>query len=187
MPKFLKIILNYLFCILIICLIIPILGTTYFDNIKRNVETSIEFANNIFKSKDEITSINLQGDILSDSQRLCLTVNNISHIYKTFPYGTGIGLKSYQNSLEKNQLGCKSQSEEVEKYEFIRAHNFYISYLSEMGIFFFPLLIFISKNIYKRNSKFIIIGLMIAFIGHEYLTSPYTWMVLGLSERRNYA
>lgn len=189
LPNFNKInFKGFLPVLLITCLITPIFwGTNYFDNIKHNINTSIEFANNIFLSKDEIQSFNYGEEKLSDSQRLCLTINNTSHIFKTFPFGTGIGLKSYQNSLEKNQLGCKSQSTEFDKYDFIRAHNFYISYLAEMGIFFFPLLIFISKNIYKRNSKFIILGLMIAFLGHEYLTSPYTWMVLGLSERRNYA
>ena len=172
--------------ILVACLITPLfISTTFLDNIKHNINTSFEFANNIFLSKEEISN-SLQTGVLTDSQRLCLTGNNISHIYKTFPFGTGIGLKSYQNSLEKNQLGCKSQREDFGRYEFIRAHNFYISYLAEMGIFFFPLLIFLSKNIYKKNSKFIILGLLIAFLGHEYLTSPYTWMVLGLSERRNY-
>ena len=32
----------------------------------------------------------------------------------------------------------------------------------------------------------IILGLLIGFFGHEYLTSPYTWMIIGLSERFNY-
>ena len=98
--------------------------------------------------------------------------------------GTGIGLKSYQNSLEKNRLGCKAQGSH--KMVYIRAHNFYISYLAEMGIFFFPLIIFLILKLRNRNSGYIILGLLIGFLGHEYLTSPYTWMIIGLSERLNY-
>tara|TARA_Y100000589_G_C27193249_1_gene645660 strand:+ start:3075 stop:4226 length:1152 start_codon:yes stop_codon:yes gene_type:complete len=180
----LKIIIPFLTLLL---LITPLLiGTSYLDNIKHNVQTSIDFANNIFIKREQILNNTRSGIAISDGQRLCLTGNNLNHINKTFPIGTGIGLKSYQNSLEKYQLGCRSSSEDFEEYEYTRAHNFYISYLAEMGIFFFPLFFFLAKNIMVQGSRYIIVGLLIAFLGHEYLTSPYTWMVLGLSQRRKY-
>ena len=161
------------------------LSTEFLDNIKHNFNTTIEFAENILINKKEMQRIIKNNDvILQDHQRLCLTINNLNHIEKTFPKGTGIGLNSYLNSLEKNKLGCEAPYYEGELY--IRAHNFYISYLAEMGIFFIPLILFLILKLRNRNSGYIILGLLIGFFGHEYLTSPYTWMIIGLSERFNY-
>ena len=167
-------------------LITPILiNTSFLDQIKHNFSTSIQFAENIIINQEKIKkSIQNGGEILQDNQRLCLTLNNFSHIEKTFPKGTGIGLKSYQNSLKKYNLGCKGHDNNDILY--IRAHNFYISYFAEMGIFFIPLIIFLILKLRNRNSGYIILGLLIGFLGHEYLTSPYTWMVMGLSERLDY-
>ncbi len=166
--------------------IIPILiNTEILDNFKHNFNTSLEFVENIFFNRERIqSSIKYGGEMFQDNQRLCLTFNNFAHIEKTFPKGTGIGLQSYQNSLKNNNLGCKAH--DAKSIEYIRAHNFYISYFAEMGIFFIPLIIFIILKLKNRNSNYIILGLLIGFLGHEYLTSPYTWMILGLSERLNY-
>ncbi len=166
--------------------IIPIFfSTEFFDNIKHNLNTSMEFAENIFINKKEIQRIIKNNEVLlQDHQRLCLTINNLNHIEKTFPKGTGIGLNSYLNSLKNNNLGCKAPNHDGNLY--IRAHNFYISYLAEMGIFFIPLILFLFLKLRNRNSGYIILGLLFGFLGHEYLTSPYTWMILGLSERLNY-
>ena len=168
-------------------LIYPIfLNTKSLDKIKHNFGTSIEFIENILFNRKEIQAIFKTGGVtLQDHQRLCLTINNLTHIEKTFPQGTGIGLKSYTNSLKKYNLGCNAPRHPEGKF-YIRAHNFYISYLAEMGIFFIPLFIFIVSKFRNRNSRYIILGLLIGFIGHEYLTSPYTWMIMGLSERLNY-
>lgn len=167
-------------------LITPIfLSTKFLDNIKHNINTTIEFAENILINQKEMQRIIKNNDeILQDHQRLCLTINNLNHIEKTFPKGTGIGLNSYLNSLEKHKLGCENPNYKGKLY--IRAHNFYISYLAEMGIFFIPLILFLILKLRNRNTGYIILGLLIGFFGHEYLTSPYTWMIIGLSERSNY-
>tara|TARA_Y100001978_G_scaffold183111_1_gene180453 strand:+ start:338 stop:1486 length:1149 start_codon:yes stop_codon:yes gene_type:complete len=187
LPSLKKINLKLIIPIFISTLFItPIfLSTGFLDNIKHNFNTSLEFADNLLINKEKIQRMIKENNvILQDHQRLCLTINNLNHIEKTFPKGTGIGLKSYLNSLKKNNLGCKAPFYEENLY--IRAHNFYISYLAEMGIFFIPLILFLFLKLRNRNSGYIITGLLIGFLGHEYLTSPYTWMIIGLSERCNY-
>ena len=172
--------------LLIIFTLTPIyFGTNYLKNISNNIETSYEFAINILGRRNEIKKLARSGAQIQDNQRVCLTFNNIDHISKTFPVGTGIGIKSYINSLKKHNLGCKHHINNDRVY--IRAHNFYISYLAEMGIFFVPLLIFLLKHVFNKGSRFIIIGLLIGFLGHEYLTSPWVWLILGLNERKNHA
>jgi len=188
LPSFKKINLKIFFPLLIsISLIYSLtINTNLFNNINKNFRTSFEFANNILLNRDEVSkAIKYGGEVLQDNQRLCLTLTNISHIEATFPQGTGLGLKSYQNSLKKNNLGCKNRSENTSAI-YIRAHNLYISYLAEMGIFFIPFFIFLISKLRNKNSTFIILGLLVGFLGHEYLTSPYTWMIFGLSERLNY-
>ncbi len=150
-----------------------------------NLQNSSKFLKTDFKSFNETTQLLKKAKLTeksssesSELHRLCITSQNIKHIGKTFPFGTGIGLGSYQNSLEKNNLLCA-----VAKNEPIRAHNFYISYLAEMGIFFFPLLLFFLSHLRFTKSRFIIIGLLLSLLGQEYITMPYIWMILALSNK----
>ena len=158
-------------------------GTDFLNNVSQNINSTFEFSKNL----GNISTYNpLTLNYLRDGQRICLTLNNIKHIEKTFPVGTGIGIKSYQNSLKRNDLGCKNNKKYSKGDTYIRAHNFYISYLAEMGIFFFPLLFFLLSKLRNNKTRFIILGLLVGFIGQEYLTSPFTWLIIGLSENTNY-
>ena len=174
--------------IMLVSIITSLIFATSFDSrLINNIQNSAKFFQSDFKQFDEtkqlLNKVSLNNNSFTESNefhRICLTAQNIKHISITFPFGTGIGLGSYQNSLEKNNLVC-----DVAKKEAIRGHNFYISYLAEMGIFFFPLLIFFLSHLKYKSSFFIIVGLMISLIGQEYITMPYIWMIFGLSRKLN--
>ncbi len=162
------------------------IGTDFLNNINQNINSIFEFYRNIENISNTSNYSLLIQNKVRDGQRVCLTLNNLKHIEKTFPFGTGIGVKSYQNSLKRNDLGCKNTKKYSKGDFYIRAHNFYISYLAEMGIFFFPLLFFLLSKLRNKKTRFIILGLLVGFIGQEYLTSPFTWLIIGLSEHTNY-
>lgn len=183
--KIKKSILFSLFSItLISCFLI--IGTSLNNRLINNFQSTLKFVNTDFIKFNEQNQLLSKAKLIdksyteSNEARVCLTAVNILHIQKTFPFGTGIGLGSSQNSLVKNDLLCSSSKKVA-----IRGHNFYISYLAEMGIFFFPLLTFLVMHLRYKNSTFIILGLLIALIGQEYITMPYTWMILALSKKTN--
>lgn len=151
----------------------------FFYNLSSNLSSVQPFISAVMSglnTSNSSYSFNSTTNISSDSQRVCLTYSSLMLAQRTFPYGTGIGLGSYQNALKSSNLTCDEDPDIA-----IRSHNFYISYFAEMGILFFVLLCFLLFHI--QFSPVVVLGLLISFMGQEYITSPYVWMLLGVARR----
>lgn len=120
------------------------------------------------------------GKLIDDHQRFYVIVSNIDMLVDVFPIGTGMGLENYLSRMNEEYVPY------LKGGDFHRAHNYYISYLAEMGIFFFiftyilwkPL--FLNTDIYYKSLYF---GMLIGIATNEYVTSPYFWILFGLIYR----
>jgi len=61
------------------------------------------------------------------------------------------------------------------------AHNFYITYLGIMGVFFIPFLYSLIKPLFKSCNYFfpLIISFLLAIAFNEYISSPFFWVAYG--------
>lgn len=123
------------------------------------------------------------GKGIGDHQRFYVIISNLDMLIKVFPLGTGMGLDNYLSHIDP-KYGIY-----LVGGDFHRAHNYYISYLAEMGLFFFiftyilykPL--FLKSNIYFKSLYF---GMLIGIATNEYVTSPYFWILFALLYRNYY-
>ena len=108
-----------------------------------------------------------------------LILSAIEIIKNNFWFGTGIGLENYRNAFHKYVSFYHHDS---------KAHNFYLSYFAELGVFGFILLILILGVLYKKLSKNKThIAFRISFIGiafmmtmNEYIGLPELWFFYGI-------
>ena len=99
----------------------------------------------------------------------------------TFPFGTGMGLGNYLNYLNMYSSDFLNYTDHLG-----RAHNYYISFLAEAGVFFFGLTYFIFKPLFLNSNiilKSFYFSLLIGIATNEYITSPFFWLLLGLVYR----
>lgn len=123
------------------------------------------------------------GKGLGDHQRFYVIISNLDMLINVFPIGTGMGLDNYLSNIDPKY------SAYLVGGDFHRAHNYYISYLAEMGFFFFfftyilykPL--FLNSNIYFKSLYF---GMLIGIATNEYITSPYFWILFALIYKNYY-
>ena len=144
----------------------------------------------IIRTPHTITKL-ITGEGLSpneeDYRRYMLLQSSIELIKNNFWIGTGIGLENYRVGLRN--IGI---------YEFSsKAHNFYLSYLAELGIIGFSILLCMLFQIYRKLAPlntpyraFRISFLSIAFMMtmNEYILMPELWffygMLIGVSIRQ---
>mgnify|MGYP000022305746 CR=1 FL=1 len=110
--------------------------------------------------------------------RNMLLLSALDIVKNEFWFGTGIGLDNYRKAFHKHSMYYKDS----------KAHNFYISYLAELGFFGFVMLLIILKNIYQKLSKdrkfysfrisFLSISIMMFF--NEYIGTPELWFFYGM-------
>lgn len=116
---------------------------------------------------------------MKDYARYQMMKDCVNVIKNNTYFGTGIGLDSYRKELVK-----------VGPIRMSKPHNFYLSYLAELGIFGFGILawifIIIIKSIHRRDKSFhalwytIIFIILLMFTMNEYISLPILWMMLGL-------
>ena len=174
--SFLKLI-KYTILLSLICLLIiklnPFLNQRLMSAIIL-IENFYEYFNN--------NSLEIARNI-DDSRRFFVTLANFNLIQYTFPFGTGMGLDNYLNYLHLYSSEFLSYTDHLG-----RAHNYYISYLAEAGLFFFILTylifkpLFINSNIILKSFYF---SLLVGIATNEYITSPFFWLLLGLVYRYN--
>ena len=112
---------------------------------------------------------------IDDWRRYYLIIANIDIIKSTFPVGTGMGLSNYLSHFDMQYLAYTGRA--------ARAHNFYISYLGEMGVLFFVFIGIIIYSITKIKDYLLqaaMVGMVIGLATNEYITSPMFWILLGL-------
>jgi len=123
------------------------------------------------------------GQGIGDHQRFYVIISNIDLLTEVFPIGTGMGLENYLSHINP------MYSDYLHNGGSHRAHNYYISYLGEMGLFFFiftyilykPL--FLDTNIFFKSLYF---GMLVGIATNEYVTSPYFWILFALMYRVYY-
>ena len=117
------------------------------------------------------------GKGIGDHQRFYVIISNLDMLTKVFPFGTGMGLDNYLSHIDSKY------SLYLVGGDFHRAHNYYISYLAEMGLFFFVFTyilykpLFLNTNIFFKSLYF---GMLVGIATNEYVTSPYFWILFAL-------
>tara|TARA_R110002049_G_scaffold308581_1_gene513008 strand:- start:5768 stop:6889 length:1122 start_codon:yes stop_codon:yes gene_type:complete len=112
---------------------------------------------------------------INDWRRYFLFIANIDIIINTFPFGTGMGLTNYFEQFDNYFVPLVIQPS--------RAHNFVISYLAEMGVFFFPFIGLLAIVVLKSKDQITKLASCAIFVGlltNEYITAPMVWFLLGL-------
>lgn len=116
---------------------------------------------------------------VGDRNRVLLVHGAIATAREHFWFGTGLGMENYREGLSKaSPLPLTS-----------KAHNFYISYFAELGLFGFVLLLAILQRIYASLAplgtrhrayrvSFIVMALMMTM--NEYILLPELWLVFGI-------
>ena len=104
-----------------------------------------------------------------------------------FFVGTGVGLKNYVSNILNYTDYDSGYS--------TKAHNFYISYLLEFGIFGYLLLLLYFYLIYSKinncvkydtnnvciGCKYLFISIAVMLLFNEYVTFPFFWVFMGVS------
>ena len=116
---------------------------------------------------------------VGDYNRVMLINGAIANAQAHFWFGTGLGMENYREGLRKaSPLPVTS-----------KAHNFYLSYLAELGIFGFVLLLGILQRIYASllpmgtryrafRVSFLVMALMMSM--NEYILLPELWLLFGI-------
>lgn len=115
----------------------------------------------------------------SDYKRNMLMLSAVEIIKNDFWFGAGVGIDNYQKAFHKYVHFYHHDS---------KAHNFYLSYMAELGFFGFTLLMIILLLIYKKLSKKTnMIAFRVSFFGlafmmtmNEYIGLPEIWFFLGI-------
>ena len=127
------------------------------------------------------TLIEFNDVVGNDYHRYQLLLNAIDIINNNFLFGVGIG-----------RLNYKIIAQELGFYYVSQAHNFYLSYLAQMGVFTFGLVLLflfliLLKCLYlgiylKQYIPFICLSSVLFMnLFNEYITVPIWWMFLGIS------
>jgi len=144
------------------------------------IDNSIELGSLIIDSFNKPLDLSIAQE-LNDKQRFVLFFANLDVLLNYFPFGTGMGLKNYLNHIDPYYYDYLAHGNPH------RAHNFYISYLSEMGVVVFSLLIVILfKPLFFPVNYIIKAGyasLLIGITFNEYVTSPFFWLLFALVYR----
>lgn len=116
---------------------------------------------------------------VGDRNRVMLVHGALATARSHFWFGTGLGMENYREGLSKaSPLPLTS-----------KAHNFYISYFAELGLFGFVLLLAVLQRIYaslaplgSRNRAFRVSFLVMALMMtmNEYILLPELWMFFGM-------
>jgi len=116
---------------------------------------------------------------VSDYNRVMLINAAIDNVETHFWFGTGLGMENYREGLRKaSPLPVTS-----------KAHNFYLSYMAELGIFGFVVLLGILYRIFASllplgsgyrafRVSFLVMALMMAM--NEYILLPELWLYFGI-------
>lgn len=116
---------------------------------------------------------------VGDRNRVLLVHGALATAREHFWFGTGLGMENYREGLSKaSPLPLTS-----------KAHNFYISYFAELGVFGFALLLAILQRIYASLAplrtrhrayrvSFIVMALMMTM--NEYILLPELWLIFGI-------
>lgn len=114
-----------------------------------------------------------------DGNRMLLVQGALANAREHFWFGTGLGMENYREGLRKaSPLPLTS-----------KAHNFYISYFAELGLFGFLLLLAVLKRVHSSlpplNSgyrafrvSFLVMALMMTM--NEYILLPELWVFFGI-------
>ncbi len=116
---------------------------------------------------------------VSDHNRVLLVNGAIANGREHFWFGTGLGMENYRAGLRKASPFPVTS----------KAHNFYLSYFAELGLFGFALLLAILQRIYASlpplSSRFrafrvcfLVMALMMTM--NEYILLPELWLFFGL-------
>lgn len=135
------------------------------------------------------TSMLIHGEDLSnnmhDYNRVMLLKGAIATAKDNFWFGTGLGLENYRKGFHKvSDYGRDS-----------KAHNFYISYIAELGLIGFSLLLLIlfliSKKLPPLSSRykafkvsFLVMAIMMSM--NEYILLPELWFFFGMLAGMSY-
>jgi len=135
------------------------------------------------KTQKTLTSVLAGRDLdprEADYNRLMLLKSTLAIIDNYFWFGTGLGVDNFR----------RGHSESVDFFERqSMAHNFYLSYMAELGLVGLTLLLFLFASIYKKLAplrgperafrvSFITIALMMTF--NEYILLPELWFFFGM-------
>jgi len=116
---------------------------------------------------------------VGDHNRVMLMHGAIANAKAHFWFGTGLGMENYREGLRKaSPLPVTS-----------KAHNFYLSYFTELGLVGFLLLLAILQRVYASlpplgsrfrafRVSFLVMALMMAM--NEYILLPELWLFFGL-------
>ncbi|MGQ4276463.1 O-antigen ligase family protein [Pseudidiomarina sp. E22-M8] len=123
----------------------------------------------------------------NDHTRYMLMLSAIE-IFKNNPvFGVGVGLPNYRAAFDEH-VGFYDRDS--------KAHNFYLSYLAELGIFGFSLLLLILLSIYRllapMNTKYrafrvSFLGMAFMMTMNEYILLPELWFFYGMLGGMSYA
>jgi len=110
----------------------------------------------------------------NDERRISLLFIGLYIVQDLFPFGSGFGLSNYFN-YSSNYISFYSN------HRAVLAHNFYITYLGIMGVFFIPFLYSLIKPLFKSCNYFfpLIISFLLAIAFNEYISSPFFWVAYG--------
>lgn len=181
--KLLKYLFIFLCSIILIGLLLYLLRhLTFVDFLIQRVEEATDLAVALYEYYYNGADIGV-GKKVGDHQRFMLFVSNLDLLIGNFPYGTGMGLKNYLMHIDPKFYQYFVNDHVA------RAHNFYISYLAEMGIlflFFIVLLFKIYSNIHAKILKAAMLSIFLGLAFNEYITSPYLWLFFGIAINKNF-
>jgi O-antigen ligase len=167
---------------LIMPLLIIFIIFSYSDVIQDRVKDALFLIEALFAYISE-GGVNYSLNIY-DSQRYYVLISNIELMLDIFPYGTGMGLDNYLKHIDP------SFSEYLHSGKMHRAHNFYVSYMAEMGIIFFIIFIHMLFRVFFYNFNIYYLSafsaMLVGILTNEYVTSPYFWMMYALIYREKY-
>jgi len=115
-----------------------------------------------------------------DYARFMLIQSALTIFKNNIWFGAGIGVPNYRAEFEEHVSFFSRNS---------KAHNFYLSYLAELGIIGFPLLILILILIYRklaplssdyRAFKVSYLGMALMMTMNEYILLPELWFFYGM-------
>ncbi|WP_202807719.1 O-antigen ligase family protein [Pseudoalteromonas sp. SCSIO_11900] len=181
--KLLKYLFIFLCSIILLGLLLYLLRhLTFVDFLIQRVEEATELAVALYEYYYNGAGIGV-GKKVGDHQRFMLFVSNLDLLIGNFPYGTGMGLKNYLMHIDPKFYQYFVNGHVA------RAHNFYISYLAEMGVlflFFIVLLFKIYSNIHAKILKAAMLSIFLGLAFNEYITSPYLWLFFGIAINKNF-
>lgn len=116
---------------------------------------------------------------IGDHNRVILVNSAIATAKKHFWFGTGLGMENYREGLRKASLLPVTS----------KAHNFYLSYFTELGLIGFALLLAILQRVYAGlapmgspfrafRTSFLVMALMMTM--NEYILLPELWLFFGV-------